>query len=224
MAVLADALVTVHAAFPSRITRPFVAALLPTLPTQHATSSLFVDALNATSEYASIAPLDAAPLAQTLLSPSLLLLLGATVASLGAAVRIACFRALGPLFTFELTISPVHTLVTTGPYAWVRHPSYTGVYATLLGASAVMLAPGAWLREAWLAPSLVWAVGGGGIGGVRALLAWAFALLWATKVWYALKSTNKRVVTEDTELHRVFGAQWEEWAARTRWRLLPGVY
>ena len=147
----------------------------------------------------------------------------------GAALRVACFRALGPLFTFELTICPAHTLVTSGPYARVRHPSYTGVYLTLLGASAVMLAPGAWLREAWLAPAL-WALFGAGasstegIWGARAVLACAFALFWATKVFYALRSTNRRVVTEDGELHRVFGAQWEEWAARVRWRLLPGVY
>ncbi len=190
----------------------------------------------------------------------MLLLLGAVVVSCGAVLRLACFRALGALFTFELTISPDHTLVTAGPYAHVRHPSYTGVYALLLGSSAVMLAPGAWLREAWLVPSACGVMGGlvaagegvglerrdGGVGAgagtgtgtremeeclggpgpgaVGTVLAWAFVAFWTVKVVYALKSTNKRVVTEDRELHRVFGARWEEWAARVRWRLVPWVY
>ncbi|EJF61557.1 hypothetical protein DICSQDRAFT_19069, partial [Dichomitus squalens LYAD-421 SS1] len=141
--------------------------------------------------------------------------LGTALALGGAQLRLACFRALGALFTFELTISPTHTLVTAGPYAHVRHPSYTGVYALLLGASAVLLAPGAWLAEAWLRPGAV---------ARTAVLAWAFVSFWVAKVAYALKSTNRRVVTEDRELHRVFGARWEEWAARVRWRLVPGVY
>ncbi|KAI0325576.1 ICMT-domain-containing protein, partial [Cubamyces sp. BRFM 1775] len=140
--------------------------------------------------------------------------LGAALALLGAALRVACFRALGPLFTFELTISPTHRLVTDGPYAWVRHPSYAGVYAVLLGASAVMVAPGAWLREAWLAPSLV----------LGTVLAWVFVAFWTTKVVYALRSTNRRLGTEDAELRRVFGAQWEDWAGRVPWRLVPWVF
>ena len=57
-----------------------------------------------------------------------------------------------------------------------------------------------------------------------ALLAWAFALFWVVKVGYAARSTLRRVDTEDRELHRVFGEQWEEWAGRVQWRLLPGVY
>ncbi|KAI0368488.1 hypothetical protein BV20DRAFT_915433, partial [Pilatotrama ljubarskyi] len=139
---------------------------------------------------------------------------GAALAVCGAALRLACFRALGALFTFELTISPTHRLVTDGPYGWVRHPSYAGVYAVLLGASAVMVAPGAWLREAWLGPS---------VGVLGALLAWVFVVFWTTKVVYALRCTNKRVGTEDAELHRVFGAEWEEWAGRVRWTLIPWV-
>ncbi|KAI0635417.1 hypothetical protein C8Q77DRAFT_1043478, partial [Trametes polyzona] len=169
---------------------------------------------------------------------------GAALAVSGAMLRLECFRALGALFTFEITISPTHTLVTEGPYAYVRHPSYAGVYAVLLGASAVMASPGAWLREAWLAPSLcaLWrsasealsgaAAGAGGRAccagwegmGVGTGIAWVFAAFWTTKVVYALRSTNRRLDTEDAELRRVFGAQWEEWAARVRWRLVPWVF
>ncbi|CAF4350854.1 unnamed protein product, partial [Rotaria sordida] len=31
---------------------------------------------------------------------------------------------LGAFFTFELTIRSTHKLIKTGPYAYVRHPSY----------------------------------------------------------------------------------------------------
>jgi len=38
----------------------------------------------------------------------------------GALVRLECFKALGPMFTFTLTIQPEHRLVQHGPYAYVR--------------------------------------------------------------------------------------------------------
>ncbi|EPS97120.1 hypothetical protein FOMPIDRAFT_28089, partial [Fomitopsis schrenkii] len=150
-----------------------------------------------------------------LLVASPLIILGALATLFGAILRVACFRALGPLFTFELAITPSHSLVTTGPYAWVRHPSYTGIYLTLLGASAVGLAPGAWLRECALRL-------GAGLGA-GAALAWLVLAFWVFKVAYALRSTNRRLRTEDTELRKAFGVVWDEYAERTRWRLLPGV-
>ncbi|CDO73942.1 hypothetical protein BN946_scf185016.g99 [Trametes cinnabarina] len=65
---------------------------------------------------------------------------------------------------------------------------------------------------------------GEGVGTLGALLAWIFVAFWTTKVVYALRSTNKRVGTEDAELHRVFGAQWEEWAGQVPWRLVPWLF
>lgn len=215
--VLCDALATLHIAAPNPLTRPFATILLP---------APFLSPSPPASPISSLPPLSAA-----LTTPHAFLLLGAVLAVGGGALRLACFRALGTLFTFELTISPTHTLVTEGPYAWVRHPSYAGVYAVLLGASAVMASPSAWLREAWLDPSVraLWGAvrgveGQGGWVGAGAVLAWVFVVFWGTKVVYALRSTNRRVGTEDAELHRVFGAQWEEWAARVRWRLVPWVF
>lgn len=223
--VLCDALATLHLAAPNPLTRPLASLLLPApfLPAPPSQSS-------------SISSLPPSSPSSALTTPHAFLLLGAALAVGGAVLRLACFRALGTLFTFELTISPTHTLVTDGPYACVRHPSYAGVYAVLLGASAVMLAPSAWLREAWLDPSLrallhaargVGGAGGegGGQGGLVGVgLAWVFVAFWGVKVVYALRSTNRRVGTEDAELHRVFGAQWEEWAAHVRWRLVPWVF
>ncbi|EIW56073.1 uncharacterized protein TRAVEDRAFT_22436 [Trametes versicolor FP-101664 SS1] len=224
--VLCDALATLHLAAPNPLTRPLASVLLP---------SAFLPPSQPPSSISSLPPPSSpVSLSAALTTPHAFLLLGAAMAVGGAVLRLACFRALGTLFTFELTISPTHTLVTDGPYACVRHPSYAGVYAVLLGASAVMLSPSAWLREAWLDPSLraLWhsvrggeAGTGGGMGGLVGVgLAWVFVAFWGVKVVYALRSTNRRVGTEDAELHRVFGAQWEEWAARVRWRLVPWVF
>lgn len=36
-------------------------------------------------------------------------------------------EALGNLFTFEVMIRKNHKLITDGPYAYLMHPSYTGI-------------------------------------------------------------------------------------------------
>ncbi|GAW00659.1 ICMT-domain-containing protein [Lentinula edodes] len=45
---------------------------------------------------------------------------------------IHCYRTLGQLFVFELRIQKDHRLITEGPYAYVRHPSYTGLILTII--------------------------------------------------------------------------------------------
>ena len=173
-----------------------------------------------------------------LLSVSLPFIVGVFAVISGSALRIWCFRTLGDFFTFELTIRPTHVLVKTGPYAFVRHPSYTGIYLTLLGASIVALAPGSLLRESWLLPLLGSCIDEA-IPYSSAFACWCASLLpttlnqiiisvlvvfWFLKIWYALRSTNRRMVVEDEELHRAFGKAWEEYAKRVRWRLLPGIF
>jgi protein-S-isoprenylcysteine O-methyltransferase Ste14 len=44
---------------------------------------------------------------------------------------------LGRYFTFTVMTSPDQSVVTTGPYRFVRHPGYTGVLLVVLGAGAV---------------------------------------------------------------------------------------
>lgn len=51
----------------------------------------------------------------------------------GTALRAWCFSALGRLFTYEVSIRTSHQLVTTGPYALLLHPSYTGTAMVALG-------------------------------------------------------------------------------------------
>ncbi|KAF8164862.1 hypothetical protein B0H34DRAFT_686959, partial [Crassisporium funariophilum] len=66
---------------------------------------------------------------------------------LGALIRRSCYRTLGRMFTFELSVRKNHQLVTSGPYSVVRHPSYTGGVMALLGALMCHTSPGSWFIE-----------------------------------------------------------------------------
>jgi protein-S-isoprenylcysteine O-methyltransferase len=51
----------------------------------------------------------------------------------GLGLRWAAIRTLGRFFTVDVAIHPEQTVVRTGPYAWVRHPSYSGLLLLWLG-------------------------------------------------------------------------------------------
>ncbi|KAF5339631.1 hypothetical protein D9611_011510 [Ephemerocybe angulata] len=137
------------------------------------------------------------------------ILLGAALTVLGALLRLWCFRTLGPFFTFEITIRPKHELITTGPYAWVRHPSYAGVYITLTGASLVFLVPSA----TWVNAVGLWTNFGMALGA-----------LWVVKCVFAFRGTCLRLSAEDRVLKETFGPEWEEYTERVPWRLVPWVF
>ena len=60
----------------------------------------------------------------------------------GLVVRVWAVIALGRSFSTFVQVSVGQTVVTTGPYRWVRHPSYTGL---LLIATGFGLGAGNWL-------------------------------------------------------------------------------
>ncbi len=64
-------------------------------------------------------------------APRAALVLGLLVG--GLALRWYAIFTLGRLFTVDVAIRSDHTLVETGPYRHVRHPSYTGVLVAFLG-------------------------------------------------------------------------------------------
>lgn len=80
-------------------------------------------------------------------------------------------------------------VVTTGPYAFVRHPGYTAGFL-ILGASGPALG-------SWLAAALV--------------------------VVFSLPFLLHRAVTEDRILQAEL-AGYSDYAARVRWRLVPGIW
>jgi protein-S-isoprenylcysteine O-methyltransferase Ste14 len=64
---------------------------------------------------------------------------------LGTAFRWYSAQVLGKFFTFDVAILSGHALIETGPYRYIRHPSYTGALVTLVG---IGLALGNWVALA----------------------------------------------------------------------------
>lgn len=62
------------------------------------------------------------------------LAVGATLVTGGVLLRLWAISTLGRFFTYQLAIAPDQRVVTEGPYRWVRHPSYTGLLVSCLGA------------------------------------------------------------------------------------------
>jgi protein-S-isoprenylcysteine O-methyltransferase Ste14 len=67
---------------------------------------------------------------------------GLIVMWLGLAIRVWAIAALGRAFRTTVEVDPAQAVVSTGPYRWVRHPSYTGLLLIVAGFG---LAVGNWL-------------------------------------------------------------------------------
>lgn len=147
-----------------------------------------------------------------------------TISTIVAAVlRVWCFKTLGPFFTFEITIRPKHHLITDGPYAWVRHPSYTGVYLTLFGASLSLWSPETLNVECasqtadWTSLGPIWHTW-------QRTFGMAFAGVWVAKCLFACHGMTTRMEKEDNVLEATFRECWEEYAERVPWKLIPGIW
>lgn len=71
--------------------------------------------------------------------PQVFYVLGLILFVLGLIVRWIAIVHLGRFFTVNLAIAEDHQLITTGPYRFVRHPSYTGTLLIFLGFGLCML-------------------------------------------------------------------------------------
>ena len=72
---------------------------------------------------------------------------GVVIFALGEALRVWSKVALGRYFTYTVQTSSDQPVITSGPYRYVRHPSYTGLLLMMVGAGA---AYGNWLGLAGL--------------------------------------------------------------------------
>jgi protein-S-isoprenylcysteine O-methyltransferase Ste14 len=70
---------------------------------------------------------------------------GVAVMWLGLATRVWAIAALGGAFRTTVEVDPGQAVVSTGPYTWIRHPSYAGLVLILAGFG---LAVGNWLSLA----------------------------------------------------------------------------
>ena len=59
---------------------------------------------------------------------------GVVVSLGGSAVRGWAISSLGRFFSPVIRIESGHQIVRLGPYRWLRHPSYTGIYFSAVGA------------------------------------------------------------------------------------------
>ncbi|EIM85234.1 uncharacterized protein STEHIDRAFT_59588 [Stereum hirsutum FP-91666 SS1] len=78
------------------------------------------------------------------LQPSFIL--GFLLVLTGALHRSACYSSLGSLHTYEVILRPSHSLITSGPYAYARHLSYTAVGMSILGVLTIHFGEGGWNR------------------------------------------------------------------------------
>ena len=66
---------------------------------------------------------------------------GAGVVLSGIALRIWAVRTLGRFFTYQVMTTDDQVVVTNGPYRAVRHPSYTGLLISCVGAGIATANP-----------------------------------------------------------------------------------
>ncbi|KAG1732671.1 uncharacterized protein EDB91DRAFT_667487 [Suillus paluster] len=129
--------------------------------------------------------------------------------TIGGALRLYCVLTLGKLWSFQLSVRNEHKLVTSGPYSVVRHPSYTGLLLQSVGIIAMYGSPESWMRQSGILQ----------VPFVKVLAAITF-FLFTVSVWIAIS----RPSVEDKMLQHALGEEWENWAKKVKYRLLPGVY
>jgi protein-S-isoprenylcysteine O-methyltransferase Ste14 len=86
-----------------------------------------------------------ASVAPSLRIPVAVRVVGVIVMWLGLGTRVWAVAALGGAFRTTVEVDPDQAVVTTGPYRWIRHPSYAGL---LLIVAGLGLALGNWLSAA----------------------------------------------------------------------------
>lgn len=146
------------------------------------------------------------PTARTIPSP---IVIGTVLMCIGTAVRLLAYNHLGRHFTFQLSLRKGHKLVTGGPYSIVRHPSYTGATVYLVGTAMSLLGPGSVYAE---------------LGLWRNALTCVLGACLAAMLSYLMLGMCIRMPNEDLALKKEFQGEWEEYAKRTPYRLIPGVY
>ncbi|KAJ7764865.1 ICMT-domain-containing protein [Mycena metata] len=134
---------------------------------------------------------------------------GGAIGIFGCFLRFKSFQALGNLFTYQLAIRKNHTLITTGPYQYIRHPAYTGSIIAAIGTAMFFLGEGSYAREC------------GALTTYAGILCTA---IWASWKVFMVLNVAQRTMVEDEFLKAEFGDAWNAWAEVVKYKLVPGVY
>lgn len=145
-------------------------------------------------------------------------------------------------FQYQLTIRSGHKLVQSGPYTYLRHPSYTGALMTGFGSFMLLFHRGLWpvlvtYAAKWtnqlvhsgtpVLSSLAalspfagsnYARMGPKILGINIGL-WIMVMMSA----FGIRVLMYRVEAEEEMLKQHFGRDWDEYASK-RWRFIPFLY
>jgi protein-S-isoprenylcysteine O-methyltransferase Ste14 len=125
-----------------------------------------------------------------------------------APIRLLAFAQLGSNFTFRL--ARPNKLVSTGLYAYVQHPSYTGHFVVFLANIALLSHPRG-IFGCWLPSTIVsWSE------SVFAVIFLLFGCVFALGL-------RTRVKEEEEMLKKEFGEEWEVYHAGTK-RFVPGLF
>lgn len=153
--------------------------------------------------------------------------IGTFMSAFGGYIRWSCYRTLGRFFTFEMSIRDDHKLVTNGPYAWVRHPGYTGVLLAFVG-QAIWLGTTVWLSwEDKNIPDTDPRRQGSYIrqcGVFNSYIGKGAALILTSVSVTILSGLLARMSKEDEALRKKFGKQWDEWSQRVPCKLIPWLF
>lgn len=135
---------------------------------------------------------------------------GAALLLGGALLRANTYRELGRFFRFDISIQDDHKLIKTGPYAFVRHPSYCGVLLYTIGWFLWTFSAGSWLRES---------------GVLNNVFVIVLLVIYITGcILPSSIVTLSRMHKEDEALRNEFGHEWELWAQEVPYSVVPGLY
>jgi methyltransferase len=74
-------------------------------------------------------------------TPRVMAVAGVLVFLVAKTFKFWAISTLGARWTYRVLVPPSAPLVTSGPYAWVRHPNYLAVFGEIAGIAMLVGAP-----------------------------------------------------------------------------------
>ncbi|CEH14740.1 PROTEIN-S ISOPRENYLCYSTEINE O-METHYLTRANSFERASE [Ceraceosorus bombacis] len=138
---------------------------------------------------------------------------------LGGLLRYWCYKTLDKYFTFRLDIKSDQKLIKNGPYKYLAHPSYFGIFLCNVGVIGSLAGPFNVLLSLLSKGASESLSGASPHSVVRSLL----TLQALAGIWSAYALVLLRVPDEENMLRKHFGKEYDEYLAK-RWRMLPFIW